>query len=49
MDGKSRQTSVQRDAGFGGDLLEDLSQVAARVADGGNLSGLPSCKGLAGA
>jgi hypothetical protein len=40
MDGKTRRASVQRDAGFGGDVLEDLGQEAARVSDGRKLSGL---------
>ena len=40
MDGKTRRTSVQPDAGLGGDVLEDLGQEAARVADGRKLSGL---------
>jgi hypothetical protein len=40
MDGKTRRTSVQRNAGFGGDALENLGQEAARVADGRMLSGL---------
>jgi hypothetical protein len=39
MDGKTRRTSVQSDAGFGGDVLEDLSQEAARVSDGRMLLG----------
>ena len=40
MDGKTRRTSVQRDAGFGGDVLEKLGQEAARVSDGRKLQGL---------
>src|SRR5262245_28138359 len=40
MDGKTRRTSVQSDAGFGADVLENLGQEAARVSDGRKLSGL---------
>jgi hypothetical protein len=40
MGGKTRPTSVQCDAGFAGDVLEDLGQEAARVSDGRKLSGL---------
>ena len=40
MDGKTRRISVQHDAGFGGEVLENLGQEAARVSDGRELSGL---------
>ena len=40
MDGKTRRTSVQHDAGLGGDVLENLGQQAARISDGRKLSGL---------
>jgi hypothetical protein len=32
--GKPDEPSLQSDAGFGGDVLEDLGQEAARVSDG---------------
>jgi hypothetical protein len=40
MNGKTRRTSVQRDAGFGSEVLENLGQQAARIAGGRKLSGL---------
>ena len=37
---KDRRTSLQSDAGFGGDVLEKLGQEAAPVPDGRKLSAL---------